>query len=115
VSFQSNSSSGSAGSEYRIEYNFKQNYTYKIVVSAFSIYSSSSGPYLRLRAVNTTSTTSSCSGYQTINGSLTGGTVDYEIITKSLNDFTFDFPSITANSSYLTLANIPTANGCPNN
>lgn len=111
VSFQSNNNSGTAGSEYRIEYNFKQNYTYKIVVSAFSIHSTNtSDPYLRIRALNTTSTTSSCSGYQIIDGSLTGGTVDYRTITTSPNNFTFNFPSVTANTSYLTIANIPSAN-----
>lgn len=38
VAFQGiSNSSGTLGSEYRIEYDFKQNYTYSIVVSAFSV------------------------------------------------------------------------------
>lgn len=34
LSFESNTNSGIKGSEYRIAYNFKQNYNYSIVVNA---------------------------------------------------------------------------------
>lgn len=93
VYFLSNTSN-SIGSEYRIEYNFKQNHSYTIVVNARSIVNSGANPNLRLTITGTTGTTTSCNGPASINGAQTGTLIQTKDIGNIFSNYSYTFNSL---------------------
>jgi hypothetical protein len=93
------------GTQYRISYSFKQGYFYSIVVNAISVYSSGENPFLDLKLTSSTSTASSCNGYETISSNQSNG---QSIPKTSFQDYTISVGKQSSASSYLTLGIIPT-------
>ncbi len=108
VSLESNPNGGTAiGTEYRVEYNFHQGSSYQIVINAFGIFNVGQ-PNLRINITNSTGTSTSCSGPQTIDPSLSGNLIMNNIIGNGVfRDFTYNYSPMSSALPYLTVANVP--------
>lgn len=105
------STGGYIGTEYRIAYNFKQGYSYAITINTRSISNSGAFPYLRLRLGNTTGSSPSCNGPQTIDQATTGNlTQSVPINSGNFNNVSYNFPVISSAAAYITVANVPILN-----
>ena len=105
------------GTEYRITYNFKPNYSYKITINAARTKNGFTGPDVQLRTkltnVNSGNTTL-CNGPQQIDPALTGNNVIANPITNSNfsspNEYVYSYNAISIIQPYLLIAAVPGAN-----
>lgn len=93
------------GTSFRINYNFKKGYTYKITIKAWRFKGTSTSSNIRLRSelVNSSTTTAQCGGPE-FNNNFGGTTTtsqynDIDVTTDK--DFIYNFNSLQSNFSHL--------------
>lgn len=105
--------SGTTGTEYAITYDFKQGFSYKITVKASNIKSNSANANsnIRLNLTNGGSGVStSCSGPQTIDVSLSGNMKQsLAINTGSYTDYVINYSVLANPFSHMMVAAVPTS------
>jgi hypothetical protein len=111
------SGSQNQGTEYRITVNFKQAYSYKITITAARIMSTQSGPNVLLRTdLNSggSGSNNQCNGTGIIDANGSGNLKKSLQVTNSSfsttdTNYVFDYPSLSAQQTYLMIAAIPPA------
>lgn len=109
------SGSQNQGTEYRITVNFKQNYSYKITITAARIMSTQSGPNVLLRTdLNSggSGSNNQCNGTGIIDANGSGNLKKSLQVTNGSfstadTNYVFDYPSLSAQQTYLMIAAIP--------
>lgn len=106
IVLQSDISNGSTrGTSFRINYNFKKGYTYKITIKAWRLKGTSTSSDIRLRSelVNSSTTTSQCAGPE-FNNNFGGSTATYQyndINNGTDKDYIYNFNSLQSAFSHL--------------
>lgn len=104
---------GYMGTEYRITYTFKANYSYSIVINARVINSSGTGSNASLRILANNggnSTSTSCSGPATISPNPSGNLYRSNTPSGSFQNYTFSYSAFSSQHSLLNLAAVPPIN-----
>ena len=103
---------GYKGTEYRIAFNFKSNFRYKIVINAACIKASSSGTFANLRLLPNSggsSISNQCNGPNDIDQNTSGGLYTTNSMTNgaTFQNYEYTYNAFTSTQSYLNIAAVP--------
>lgn len=97
------------GTQYRISYNFKTAYSYKITMNVARIKSTESGANVQLEAglTNSTGGSTGCSGTNVISASNSPFATSKQITSATFSNYIYDFSPLSGAQAYLTIGAIP--------
>mgnify|MGYP003507549848 CR=1 FL=1 len=100
---------GYKGTEYRLTYNFKQGYNYKITINAACVNSGTSS-YASLRLLPNSGgsgTSTQCNGAENIDPNLSGNLYMSKTMTSTYSDHVYDYAAFASAQSLLDVAAVP--------